>query len=318
MRSQVATFGAGTGPKANHVRLDSEDCFILWSCEADQQLLPMFDPQQRRARLGLRAQRSMVRPLFWSLTLALLGTSHWLSGTRALPPLTEPGLVGSISSTDGYAADPLHFSPQDLRALQQRFGVHGPQPRVAQLFTAGLDQLEPLRSRTLSQLEELRPIVVRESRRQGVNPMLVLAVLFDELQHAKPGESHPIAAHSGLFSTLGPAQLGLGEMVHQGLLPADASPDELQQARSKLLDPAFNVSLLVGKFARLSGELGHPRRAQPPMASRTPREAKQLAVLAYLHNGKFDYPRRVLRYMQDPELHALLFGQRQRTTTPLI
>lgn len=235
-----------------------------------------------------------------------------------LPPLTEPGLVGSISSTSGSpGADPLEFSAAELQALHRRFGVHGPQPRVAQLFTAGLDQLEPLRSLTYSRLEDLRPIVLSESRRQRVNPVLVMAVLFDELQHAKPGENHPLAAQSGLFSTLGPAQLGLGEMVHQGLLSPDASESQTQAARSQLLDPAFNVRLLVGKFARLSKDLGFDNQALP-MASRSPREAKHLAVLAYLHNGKLDYPRRILRYMQDPELHSLLFGNRKRATTPLI
>lgn len=41
--------------------------------------------------------------------------------------------------------------------------------------------------------------------------MLLAAILFDEMQHAKPGEDLPLAAHSGLFSTHGPAQLGLSE-----------------------------------------------------------------------------------------------------------
>jgi len=260
------------------------------------------------------AQRSLV----WAGVLIVLGASQMLPRHDTLPPLTEPGLVGSISSTDrSSSADPLEFSAAELKQLHQRFGVHGPQPRLAQLFTAGLDQLEPLRALTYSRLEDLRPTVVRESRRQGVNPMLVMAVLFDELQHAKPGESHPIAAHSGLFSTLGPAQLGLGEMVHQGLLKPDASEAEVQQARQQLLNPEFNVTLLVGKFARLSKELGYGRQT-PLMSSRSARDAKHLAVLAYLHNGKLDYPRRVLHYMQDPELHSLVYGRRKLSTTPLI
>jgi hypothetical protein len=260
-----------------------------------------------------------VRPaLLWFGAVVVVATAQWLS--RPAPPLllTDPGLVGSISSTEGSLnTDPLEFSPQELRELQRRFGVHGPQPRLAQLFTSGLDQLQPLRSVTLARLEDLRPVVLRESRRRHINPMLVMAVLFDEMHHAKPGESHPIAAHSGLFSTLGPAQLGLGEMVHQGLLAPDASPEELQAAREQLLDPERNVALLVGKFARLSTALGYPR-GRILKASSHPREAKALAVLAYLHNGKLDYPRRVLRYMQDPELHAILYGTRKRATTPLI
>ena len=41
-------------------------------------------------------------------------------------------------------------------------------------------------------------------------------------------------------------------------------------------------------------------------------------MLAYLHNGKLDYPTRILRYMQDPELHGLMFSQRRVAISPLI
>jgi hypothetical protein len=144
----------------------------------------------------------------------------------------------------------------------------------------------------------------------------VAAVLFDEMRHAKPGEDLPLVAHSGLFSTHGPAQLSLGEMVHQGLLPPNASEAEITEARNQLLDPERNVVLLVGKFARLSRALELPQR--PLQASGNPRDAKALATLAYLHNGKLDYPRRILRTMQDPELHALLYATRKQVPAPLI
>jgi len=270
------------------------------------------------ALLGLWRSCSWQRRVYLLTTLGFLVVHQGLQNFQQTTLLTDPGLVGSISSTEGgQTADPLEFSPAELRTLHRRFGVHGPQPRLAQLFTAGLDQLEPLRAVTLSRLEDLRPIVLRESRRHRINPMLVMAVLFDEMQHAKPGEAHPLAAQSGLFSTLGPAQLGIGEMVHQGLLPERASDQQLQQARTRLLDPEFNVTLLVGKFARLRDELGYSRTSVLN-ASLSPREAKSLAVLAYLHNGKLDYPRRVLRYMQDAELHALLYGKRKLATTAVI
>ena len=126
-------------------------------------------------------------------------------------------IVGPLISESRHP-NPASFTPSELRELQSRFGVHGPQPRLAQLFTKGMDQLTPLRSHTVNRLESLQPAVLRESRRTGVNPMLLAAILFDEMQHAKPGEDLPLAAHSGLFSTHGPAQLGLSEMVKQGLL----------------------------------------------------------------------------------------------------
>lgn len=252
--------------------------------------------------------------------------TRWRLGAlaQAGPSPAPTGATGSLASTDpngsiteGERADPLDFSPAELIELKRRFGVHGPQPKLAQLFTEGLDQLQPLRAHTLNRLEALRPVILSESRRQRINPMLVAAVLFDELQHAKPGEDTPLAAESGLFQTHGPAQLSLGELKKQGLLPDHPSPEQISAARLHLLDPDRNVQVLVGKFARLSRSLDLPRH-RLLMASGNPRDAKALATLAYLHNGKLDYPGRILRYMQSPELHALLYGIRHTPTSPLI
>lgn len=240
--------------------------------------------------------------------------------------LTSPDLVASqISnaseptalSVEGQHPDPVDFTPDELRELQRRFGVHGPQPLLAQLFAEGLDQLRPLRSRTLTRLKEMRPHILRQSRRQNVNPMLLAAILFDEIQHGKPGESLPFLAHSGFFQTLGPAQLGVGELQHQGLLSASPSEEELVAARERLLDPASTVELLAAKMARLKRALNlpHDRLLQ---SGASPREAKGLATLAYLHNGKLDYPARILSYMHDPELHALVYARHRPSHYPLI
>ena len=286
----------------------------------------------RPGRPALAIRRSRWRRSRWlggvgvvGLISAAAASLAWPPSPRSLP-FSGVAAIASIhsdasdprtSSSEGQRPDPLDFSAAELRELNRRFGVHGPQPRLAQLFTEGLDQLQPLRSHTLERLEDLRPVILRESRQRGINPMLVTAVLFDEMQHAKPGEDHPLAANSGLFSTLGPAQLGLGEMEKQGLLRPKASEEERAVARQQLLDPERNVALLVGKFARLSHSLGFRART-PLMASRSPRDAKAIATLAYLHNGKLDYPGRILRYMQDTELHGLLYGSRRPTTSPLI
>ena len=274
--------------------------------------------------------RGRLRPALWgsaclgAIGLCLVPFIRQPQVQVRTPLLLTDGELGvdafplvSHSTSEGLRPDPIDFSPEELRELNRRFGVHGPQPRLAQLFTEGLDQLQPLRTHTLARLEELRPVILSESRRHHINPMLVTAVLFDELQHAKPGEDHPLAARSGLFSTHGPAQLSLGELVKQGLLPANATPEQIEEARMKLLDPDRNVRLLVGKFVRLKQALGLSGQALL-MASTSPADAKAMATLAYLHNGKLDYPARVLRYMQDPELHALLYGSRKPITSPLI
>lgn len=264
----------------------------------------------------------------WIASLIVLSLA--LLESRMRPPapvlVTDPGLLGSISSlgndpaasiSEGQRPDPLDFTPEELSELNRRFGVHGPQPRLAQLFTEGLDQFQPLRNHTLARLEELRPVILNESEKHRVNPMLVSAILFDEMQHAKPGENLPLAAHSGLFRTHGPAQLSLSELVKQGLLPAEASPEEQISARDRLLDPDGSVAVLVGKVVRLRRELNLPENRILD-AGRSPRDAKALATIAYLHNGKLDYPARILRYMQDPALHAVIYAKRQAPTSPLI
>lgn len=273
-------------------------------------------------------QRRLSRYLAPPVFALLVGGIGLVQGTRMQPPgaasPTPPWIQGRASEPllhssplEGQRPDPVDFTAEELRELNRRFGVHGPQPAIAQLFTEGLDQLQPLRNHTLSRLEELRPLILRHSAAQRINPMLVAAVLFDEMHHAKPGEDSPLAVRSGFFQTQGPAQLSVGELVKQGLLPDNATPEQIQEARLQLLDPEHNVELLVGKFARLSTSLELPRD-RPLMASGHPRDAKALATLAYLHNGKLDYPARILRYMQDPALHEIIYSQRQPQTSPLI
>ncbi|MFM7732635.1 MAG: helicase DnaB, partial [Cyanobium sp.] len=54
--------------------------------------------------------------------------------------------AGSVN--EGQRPDPIDFTPAELINLNRRFGVHGPQPKLAQLFTEGLDQVQPLRNHT--------------------------------------------------------------------------------------------------------------------------------------------------------------------------
>ena len=92
--------------------------------------------------------------------------------------------------------------------------MHGPR-RSWLAVPCGVDQLKPLRLSTLHRLRELKPVILRESAAHRVNPMLITAVLFDEI-HSDP-ESLPFIAHSGLVA--GPAQLSVSELIHQKRLP---------------------------------------------------------------------------------------------------
>ena len=188
----------------------------------------------------------MAEPLRW--TTALLATvaslclvGHWSHpvaepGDQRLPVVVEDRL------------EPTDFSPEELKLLQRRFGVHGPQTQLAQLFTSGVDQLKPLRASTLDRLRELKPVILRQAAAHQVNPMLITAVLFDEIQHSKPGESLPFIAHSGLVKTHGPAQISISELIHQNRLPANPTQEEITWARNQLLDPEIEHHPAGGKI----------------------------------------------------------------------
>ena len=92
---------------------------------------------------------------------------------------------------------------------------------------------------------------------------------------------------------------------------------EIRWARNKLLDPSFNVEILAAKLQRLKQALGLPTD-RLLIASRSTTDAKAISTLAYLHNGKLDYAARILSYMQDPELHGLIYSSRRPQRTSLV
>ena len=250
------------------------------------------------------------------------GPRNLAPGEALAAPMADPGGMAGVGPVDRLVAEaqdlnPAYFSAEEIRELQRRFGVHGAQPRLGQLFTKGLDHLAPLRAHTLARLEVVRPIVLEQSRKQQVNAMLMTAILFDEMQHAKPGEDIRILAESGLFQDHGLAQLSISELEKQGKLRADATDAEVAAALEKLLTPSENVKVLAGQIARLQKLLGVSKGHRMQVSS-SRRDAKIAATIAYLHNGKLDYPARILGYMQDPQLHAFLYSTRQRSLPPLI
>ncbi|WP_413746402.1 helicase DnaB [Synechococcus sp. MIT S9507] len=252
-------------------------------------------------------------------TLAVVAIAISGSFRQPLDGINSQGDAAQSSSplSQENDPDPTDFSAEELELLQRRFGVHGPQTQLAQLFTRGIDQFQPLRANTLSRLNRLKPSIQREAARHRINPMLITAILFDEIQHSKPGEDLPFVVHSGLVETHGPAQLGISELIHQGRLPADPTYQQIAAARDLLMDPDANIELLAAKLSRLKGELGLERDSIL-IASRSYVDAKAIAILAYLHNGKLDYPARVLRYMQDPALHGLIYSRIRPKPLPLI
>lgn len=271
---------------------------------------------------AIRAQRrpAVVLALLSLISLGLGATPLMLPRSQPVPhriAATTPERPQGETLAAVGRAEASYFTPEELAFLERHFGVHGAQPPLAQLFFEGVGQFRPLRRQTLRLLQEVRPTLLQECARQHVNPMLVASVLYEEVQLAKPGEHLPVAAHSGLIRTHGPAQISIEELVLQGRLSPEASEAEKHAAVDRLLDPDENVRVLVSKFARLTRKLGRPSERAPEING-GPSEIKALATLAYLYNGKLDYPSRILRHMQDPELHGLIYSQRQEAISALI
>ena len=84
----------------------------------------------------------MAEPLRWTTAFLATAASLCLVGQWS-HPVAEVEDQAPVLVED--RLEPTDFSPEELKLLQRRFGVHGPQTQLAQLFTSGVDQLQPLR-----------------------------------------------------------------------------------------------------------------------------------------------------------------------------
>ena len=107
-----------------------------------------------------RFSTPMAEPLRWATCLLAMTASMSLL-TQWSQPIGEGDDQTQVVFVD--RLEPTDFSQEELRLLQRRFGVHGPQTQLAQLLTSGFDQLKPLRSSTLDRLRDLKPVILREA-----------------------------------------------------------------------------------------------------------------------------------------------------------
>jgi len=133
-------------------------------------------------------------------------------------------------------------------------------------------------TRTMSyeKLETLVPYIKSASQQFNIPENVIAAVLYEEILHRKPVD----------VRTFGVAQLGLKELMIQGLPP-----------RKELLDDdEVSVWLLASKLRRLQNETGSLRDA------------------IILHNGYYDYYDSVRKTAKDPKVLMLLSQRKHRST----
>jgi hypothetical protein len=112
------------------------------------------------------------------------------------------------------------------------------------------------------------PFVKEAARTHKIPANVLLAILFEEELHRKPVD----------LRTFGPAQIGLGELVIQGLPPR----------RDLLEDPEVSIYLLASKLKRVQQQTG------------------SLQTAITLHNGYSDYLYMIQKSARDPRLLEML------------
>ena len=132
------------------------------------------------------------------------------------------------------------------------------------------------RAMSYEKLETLVPYIKRASKQFHIPENVIAAVLYEEILHRKPVD----------VKTFGVAQLGLKELIAQGLPPK----------RELLDDDEVSVWLLANKLRRLQNETGSLRDA------------------IILHNGYYDYYDSVRKTAKDPKVLTLLSQQQRRIT----
>ncbi len=132
------------------------------------------------------------------------------------------------------------------------------------------------RAMSYEKLQTLVPYIKRASKQFDIPENVIAAVLYEEILHRKPVD----------VKTFGVAQLGLKELITQGLPPK----------RELLDDDEVSVWLLTSKLRRLQNETGSLRDA------------------IILHNGYYDYYDSVRKTAKDPKVLTLLSQQQNRIT----
>ena len=127
---------------------------------------------------------------------------------------------------------------------------------------------------TYKKLETLVPYIKKASRQFNIPENVIAAVLYEEILHRKPVD----------VKTFGVAQLGVNELVKQGLPPK----------QQLLEDDEVSVWLLASKLRRLQNETGSLKDA------------------IILHNGYYDYYDSVKKSAKNPILLMLLDQEKAR------
>ena len=170
----------------------------------------------------------------------------------------------------------LFFVP--LRSQNKTLNNYGVKDRTIAptLISTTVSNIPITKEMSYSKLETLVPYIRISSKQFKIPENVLAAVLYEEILHRKPVD----------VKTFGVAQLGVNELIKQGLPPE----------QELLEDDEVSVWLLASKLRRLQNETGSLKDA------------------IILHNGYYDYYDSVRKTAKDPKVLTLLSQQQRRIT----
>ena len=144
------------------------------------------------------------------------------------------------------------------------------------LISTAVSSIPFSREMTYEKLETLIPYIHNASKQFHIPENVIAAVLYEEILHRKPVD----------VKTFGVAQLGVNELVKQGLPPK----------QQLLEDDEVSVWLLASKLHRLQKQTGSLKDA------------------IILHNGYYDYYDSVKKSAKDSKILMMLNQKEKRNT----
>ena len=130
----------------------------------------------------------------------------------------------------------------------------------------------------------------------------------------KKAEAKQKKAASGVLRREAPVELSEGGLGRGRLTPQATG----HAATGSELRRRYSAAAAAGAAQPTEAAPPHHRARATTQLGTLDADAKAIATLAYLHNGKLDYPSRILSYMQDPELHGLIYSSRRSQPYMLI
>ncbi len=230
----------------------------------------------------------------------------------------EPSQV--VFATNRQSQQPLDFSDEEAQEIIQKYSLH---PSKDQSVTENIDKVDnikPLKDSVLSYIRSNNAAIKKHAQNNGVNPLLLTAIIFEEQMHLKPPivEDFVVEILDDLNlkenTSVGPGQLGLGELIKQGYYASEGiskqaqveslSEEQKEQGKAYLRNPDKGIMTLARQIARLKTELSYEAK---PFKLDTYQGQRGVAFVSYIHNGFADYPSRVLAYTKDADLRSALY-----------